>query len=94
MCRAYGDGSANFSHYNLMNGAATLDDADMRAIAEAEYGGGQATMTKGDMRGRSKRGGAVVATVVGVRRNGGWEFWAQFREDKPSGEQIRSVERI
>lgn len=94
VCRGNGDGSANFSHYNLMNGAATLDDADMRAIAQAEYGGGQATMTKGDMRGRSKRGGAVVATVAGVRRNGGWEFWAQFREDKPSGEQIRSVERI
>lgn len=94
VCRVNGDGSANFSHYNLMNGAATLDDADMRAIADAEYGGGHATMTKGDMRTRGKRGGAVVATVVGVRRNGGWEFWAQFREDKPSGEQIRSVERI
>lgn len=94
VCRSNGDGSANFSHYNLMNGRATLDDADMRAIAEGEYGGGQATMTKGDMRARGKRGGGVVATVVGVRRNRGWEFWVQYREDKSSGEQIRSVERI
>lgn len=94
VCRANRDGSAEFSHYNLMNGTATLDDADMRAIAQAEYGGGQATMTKGDVRARGKGSGAVVATVVGVRRLGGWEFWVQIRETKSSGEQIRAVERL
>lgn len=94
VCRSNPDGSANFSHYNLMNGAATLDDADMRAIADAEYGGGHVTMTKGDMRGRNKRDGAVAATLVGLRRNGAWEFWVQYREDKASGEQIRAVERL
>jgi|GEM_PF-1258546 len=94
VCRTHADGSAQFSHYNLMAGARTLDEEDMRAIAQAAYGGGHSTMTKGDMRGHNKRGGAVRATVVGVRRNRRWEFWVQYREDKASGEQIRAVERL
>jgi hypothetical protein len=94
VCRTNRDGSARFSHYNLMAGVRTLDDADMRAIADASYGGGHSTMTKGDMQARSKRGGAVKATVVGIRRHGRWEFWVQYREDKASGEQIRAVERL
>jgi hypothetical protein len=94
VCRTNADGSGQFSHYNLMNGANTLDDADMRAIADASYGGGHTTMTKGDARARGKHTEAVCTTVVGFRRNGRWEFWAQFRESKASGEQIRSVEQI
>jgi hypothetical protein len=35
----------------------------------------------------------VVATVAGIGRVGGWEFWVQIRETKSSGEQIRAVER-
>lgn len=94
VCRTSPDGSAIFSHYNLMDGQNTLPDEDMRAIAEASYGGGQHTMTKGDMRAYSKRGGGVSTTVVGIRRNGRWEFWAQIRESKASGEQIRAVVRL
>ena len=95
VCRSNADGTGEFSHYNLMNGANTLDDADMEAIAEAQYGGGQSTMTKGDMRAFGKHSPGVRATVVGIRRaGGGWEFWAQLREGKASGEQIRAVVRL
>lgn len=96
VCRVDADGSALFSHYNLMNGVTgrTLEDDEMRAIAQAAYGGGQSTMTKGDMRAHAKRAGAVRATVVGFRRHSRWEFWVQLREDKPSGEQIRAVVRL
>jgi hypothetical protein len=94
VCRTNADGSGQFSHYNLMAGTRTLDDADMRAIANASYVDGHSTMTKGDMRARGKRGGVVKTTIVGIRRNGRWEFWAQYREDKASGEQIRAVERL
>ncbi len=94
VCRTNGDGSGQFSHYNLVNGANTLDDEDMRAIADAQYGGGHSVMTKGDARAYGKHTQAVKTTVVGFRRNGRWEFWAQMREDKASGEQIRSVVRL
>jgi hypothetical protein len=77
----------------------------MRAIANAAYGGGHSTMTKGDVRAHGKHSDAVVATVVGVRRNGRWEFWAQIREagkvvrnaagENATGpEQIRAVVRL
>lgn len=95
VCRTNADGSGQFSHYNLMaNPTTTLSDDDMRAVAQAAYGGGQSVMTKGDARAMGKRTDAVCTTVVGLRRNGRWEFWAQFREDKPSGEQIRAVRRL
>jgi hypothetical protein len=66
----------------------------MRAIAGAAYGGGHATMTKGDVRAYGKQSEAVKATVVGFRRHGRWEFWAQLRESKASGEQIRAVVQL
>ena len=94
VCRTNADGSAQFSHYNLMVGANTLPDDEMRAIADAAYGGGHSTMTKGDARAHGKHTEAVCTTVVGIRRHGRWEFWAQFREGKQSGEQIRAVERL
>jgi hypothetical protein len=94
VCRTNADGSGQFSHYNMKAGASTLADDDMRAIAEAAYGGGQSTLTKGDVRAYGKRSENVCATVVGVRRHGRWEFWAQLREDKASGEQIRAVVRL
>lgn len=94
VCRTNANGSGQFSHYNLMNGANTLDDASMRAIADAQYGGGHTTLTKGDMRAHGKHTQGIRTTVVGFRRNGRWEFWAQLREDKASGEQIRAVVRL
>ncbi len=94
VCRTNADGSAQFSHYNMMNGAATLDDDDMRAVAQAAYGGGQTTFTKGDARAFGKQSQNVRTTVVGLRRHGRWEFWAQLREDKASGQQIRAVVRL
>ncbi len=94
VCRTNADGSALFSHYNYMDGANTLSDEGMRAIAQRDYGGGQTTMTKGDMRAYGKHTEAVSTTVVGIRRNGRWEFWAQLRENKASGEQIRAVVRL
>lgn len=94
VCRTNADGSAQFSHYNLMSGSSTLPDDDMRAIAEAAYGGGQTTLTKGDVRAYGKHSGDVRATVVGIRRNGRWEFWAQLREQKAGNEQIRGVVRL
>jgi hypothetical protein len=92
--RVNADGSAQFSHYNLMSTTdpgMTLDDTEMRAIADAAYGGGHTTLTKGDVRAVGKHSEAVKATVVGFRRLGRWEFWIQIRESKASGEQIRCV---
>jgi len=94
VCRTNAGGDAQFSHYNLMSTAdptTTLDDDSMRAVASKAYGGGHSTMTKGDVRAYGKHSEAVRATVVGYRRAGRWEFWAQLRESKASGEQIRAV---
>lgn len=96
VCRANADGSATFSHYNLMDEGAnqTLDRATMNAIAQAEYGGGQAVFAKEDYRALGKRTQNVRVTVVAQRRLGTWEFWGQIREDKASGQQLRQVRRL
>jgi hypothetical protein len=97
VCRTNAGGDAQFSHYNLMSTAdptTTLDDDSMRAVASKAYGGGHSTMTKGDVRAYGKHSEAVRATVVGYRRAGRWEFWAQLRESKASGEQIRAVVQL
>ena len=97
VCRTNANGSGQFSHYNLMSptdAKSTLADGDMRAVADAAYGGGHSTLTKGDVRGYGKQSEAVKATVVGFRRAGRWEFWAQLRESKKSGEQIRAVVQL
>jgi len=93
------DGSADFSHYNLKVGANTLDEADMNAIAEAHFGGGQSTMTKETIRGVGKHSQAVTANVVGVRKQGRWEFYVQMVESKAVGSsgttwQIREVRKL
>lgn len=96
VCRSNSDGSGQFSHYNLMDvdGKSTLDSESMNAIAQAAYGGGHSTMTKEVQRSYGKHTTAVCSTVVGIRRNGRWEFWAQHREIKNGKEQIRAVVRL
>lgn len=96
VCALQPDGGAIFAHYNLKDHGApgTLDDATMKAIAEAQFGTPDAVLSKGKYRTISKRGGNLQVTVVGHRREGRWGFWAQYREDKVSGSQIRLVERL
>lgn len=94
VCRPNGDGSADFSHYNLVVGTSTLGQADMEAIAEAHFGGGQSTLTKEEYRAVGKHSQAVKVNVVGWRNNGAWGFWAQFMEVKGTTEQIREVRRL
>ncbi len=99
VARVNGDGSADFSHYNLKVGASTLDAADMNAIAEAHFGGGQTTLTKEAMRETGKHSDAVTANVVGVRKLGRWAFYAQMVESKAVGNtgttwQIREVRKL
>ena len=91
------DGSARFGHYNLVKpGTDTVqDDDDMRQAIDQDFAGAaHATMTKGDYRARGKRSDAVRVTVVGHRVGTQWRFWAQYREDKPSGQQLRHVELL
>ena len=99
VCSPNSDGTtaAVFSHYNLMNQGAghTLDKATMEAIAAAAYGNREhRVLTKEQYDAKAKHTGRCEVTVVGHRRNGRWEFWAQYLEDKASGWQIRSVRKI
>ena len=97
VCKTNADGSAQFSHYNyrsVLDATQVDDDANMVQRAQNDYGGGQSTLTKGDYRAVSKHGGNLTVTVVGVRKNGRWEFWAQYLEDKASGLQIRDVRKL
>lgn len=101
VCRTLPNGTGEFSHYNLMtaDGKSTLDDNAMRARADLAYGHGHTTLTKGDARAHGKHSTAVKTTVLGLRRHGRWEFWAQMREDKmredkTTGEQIRAVVQL
>ena len=102
VCTVNHDGSAMFSHYNLLQPgkAETLDAVQMRARAEETYDNGFAIMTKETQRAQGK---ATVpgmrSTVVGFRNHGRWEFWVQHREVKAVGNtgntiQIRSVLRL
>lgn len=96
VCHHNADGSANFSHYNILaaNNPQTEDRATMAAIARAEYGGGEVVFAKEEYRALGKHSQNIRVTVVGIRRASGWEFWAQVREDKPSGQQLREVRRL
>lgn len=94
ICRRNADGSAQFSHYNITEGAGTVDRATMAAIAHAEYGAGETVFAKEDYRALGLHSEAVRVTVVGIRRPTGWEFWGQIREDKASGQQLREVRRL
>lgn len=94
VCRPNPDGSADFSHYNLVIGGNTLQRDDMEAIAAAHYGGGHSTFTKEEMRDVGVHSPATMANVVGWRRNGAWEFWAQIVESKGVQTQIREVRRL
>lgn len=94
VARTNPDGSADFSHYNLVDGAATLSQPDMEAIAQAQYGGGQSVLTKETYRRGNVNAFDLKCNVVGFRRNGSWEFWCQFQESKNSGLQLREVRRL
>lgn len=102
VCKVNHDGSAKFSHYNLLQPgkAETLDAMQMRARAAETYEPGFAIMTKEDQRSFGKAPAAAMrSTVVGFRRHGRWEFWVQHRETKAVGStgntiQIRSVMRL
>lgn len=102
VCEVNVDGSAKFSHYNLLqpDGRQTLDAAGMRMRAEQTYDGDFALMTKETQRAFGKAPAAAMrSTIIGFRRHGRWEFWAQHREAKPIGTtgnsiQIRAVVRL
>ena len=99
VCSPNADGAVNarFSHYNLMNHGAgnTLERASMEAIAGAQYEGlGHRVLSKEHYNASAKHVAQCDVTVVGHRRGGRWEFWAQHLEDKPSGWQIRRVQKI
>lgn len=96
-CRSNPDGSADFIHYNLrdpVRDGDTLDDTGMTAVAQTDLGVGSSILTKGDYRAVGKHTQSVSVTVVGIRAHGAWTFWAQYREDKASGEQIRAVRQL
>lgn len=104
-CQVNADGSARFSHYNLMQQGKqeTLDALEMRAAIADTYdlaANNVAAMTKEGQRAHAKgAGGAVRSTVVGFRRHGHWEFWVQHCENKADGQghnltQIRSVAQL
>ena len=72
VCHTNADGSATFSHYNLLkeNGKETLDIAQMRAAAEGTYDNGFIPMTKESQRGFAKVAtNGVRSTVIGFRRH-------------------------
>jgi len=102
VCTVNPDGSAMFSHYNLLKEgkAETLDAMQMRARAEETYDNGYHIMTKETQRAQGKAATpGMRSTVIGFRRHGHWEFWVQHREVKAIGTsgntiQIRSVVRL
>ena len=102
VCTVNPDGSARFSHYNLLQPGKpeTLDAVQMRARAEETYDNGFHIMTKETQRAHGKAPVAAMrSTAVGFRRHGRWEFWVQHREVKPVGStgstiQIRAVVRL
>lgn len=95
-----GNGTASFSHYNLMDPqlpGQTLPVSNMVAEAHADFGyaGNVGVLSKEVYRGKIKhRGGAGRATVIGWRKNGEWTFWAQYIEVKGAVYQIRGVEQL
>lgn len=102
VCTVKADGSAKFSHYNLLQPgkAETLDALRMRARAEDTYDNGFHIMTKETQREYGKAPVAAMrSTAIGFRRHGHWEFWVQHREVKAVGStgntmQIRAVIRL
>jgi hypothetical protein len=96
VCAFNQDGSAEFSHYNLKDEGAggTLDKQTMRAIAFAVHGRPVATLSREDYRALGKHSDMVRVNVVGCRKGGRWEFWAQFTEEKNACWHIRQVRRI
>jgi hypothetical protein len=102
VCHTNADGSATFSHYNLLkeSGKETLDVAQMRAVAEETYANGFILMSKESQRGFAKvQSNGVRSTVIGFRKHGFWEFWVQHRETKrvdgnTNSIQIRAVMRL
>jgi len=102
VCTVNPDGSAKFSHYNLLQPgkAETLDSIQMRARAEETYDNGYHIMTKETQRSHGKAAvPGMRSTAVGFRRHGRWEFWVQHREVKALGNQgntiqIRAVIRL
>lgn len=102
VCHTNADGSATFSHYNLLkeNGKETLDAAQMRAVAEGSYANGFILMTKESQRSHAKVAtNGMRSTVIGFRQHGFWEFWVQHRETKAvdantSSIQVRAVQRL
>lgn len=97
VCAVAPNGSAQFSHYNLTKAgtAETLDMAGMQLHAAQTYGPGHTTLSKEEYRAEGKHSDVVKVTVIGVRDTGNrWSFWAQFRESKASGQQIRLVRKL
>lgn len=99
VCLVLPNGSAWFAHYNLKdeNKKGTLAQETMAAIAEAQFGSGVTVLSREQYNRLAKQrhiGSAIAVTVVGKRSGGTWSFWAQYREDKISGMQIRRVEML
>jgi hypothetical protein len=96
------DGSARFSHYNLMAGTQTRNAPAMVAQARRDYAGvgNMGVVTKEHYRARGpfeRRDGdepARGANVVGWRKDGRWTFWMQYTELKGGTRQIRNVRQM
>lgn len=103
------DGTARFSHYNLMDakGKKTLPASAMIAAARADYPGvgNLGVMTKEHYNGKSNAGLATrfdwktkhadpYVNVIGWRRNGLWTFWIQYTDWKGSAQQILDVKQL
>jgi len=94
------NGSASFSHYNLMDPLMprqTLPVSNMVAEAHVDFGYGSnvGVLSKEVYRNKVKhRGGAGRATVIGWRRKGEWTFWVQYIEVKGAVYQIRDVQQL
>lgn len=97
---AQNDGTARFSHYNLMDPqlpGQTLPVSNMVAEVHTDFGYGSevGVLPKEVYRNKVKhRGGAARATVIGWRNKGQWTFWAQYIEVKGAVYQIRDVQQL
>lgn len=106
---AQADGTARFSHYNLMDakGTRTLPASRMIAEARADYAGvgNLGVMTKEHYNGKSNAGLAArferkakhadpYVNVFGWRRNGLWTFWIQYTDWKGAAQQILDVKQL
>ncbi|MCP4541291.1 MAG: hypothetical protein GY832_29520 [Chloroflexi bacterium] len=96
VCTMKNDGSAIFSHYNLKDHGSgqTLQGDTMRAIAISHHGRNHSALTKEDYYSVGKHSESVTVCVVGFRKSGRWEFWAQYSEYKGDQYHIRRVQRI